>query len=75
MSEMFKTKVRAVGTSLGVLLPKEIVKNEKLHEGEQIEIMILKEKKLQLIDEAFGSARGAKPFKRENKDRLDGYVT
>lgn len=70
MAELFKTKVRQVGTSLGVLIPKEIVRKDSLEKGAEIEVAILK-KDMRLIDEAFGSAKKARlSFKRDRKDRI-----
>lgn len=68
MTEIFKTKVRNVGTSLGVLLPKEVIREEGIKEGEEIEISILK-KNLDLINRSFGIDRGAKKFERDHTDR------
>ena len=39
---LFKSKVRRVGTSLGVLIPKEFVEKEKIKEGEEVEVSLLK---------------------------------
>ncbi len=69
MSEKFKTKVRSVGTSLGVLLPKEIAKEMKVKEGESIEISIIKKDK-EMIRSMFGKAKGASRFVRDHKDRF-----
>ena len=71
MAEMFKAKVRKVGTSFGVLIPMEIITREKIKEGEEIEVSILKERKLEAIQRLFGSMKGAKPFERDREDRLD----
>ncbi len=68
MVGIFKSKVRNVGTSLGVLLPNEIVKNEKIKIGEQIEISILK-KNVKLIEKSFGMAKGSSKFERDHTDR------
>jgi len=69
MTETFKTSVRRVGTSLGVLIPKEVATREHLKEGEEVEIGIMKKRKLRVIEESFGIAGGAGPFQREKKDR------
>ncbi len=69
MGESFETKVRAVGTSLGVLIPKDIAKEMNIRKGEKVRIGILKENK-KVIDELFGSAKGAKPFERDHRDRF-----
>jgi len=69
MSEIFKAKVRKVGTSLGVLLPKEVTEKENVKSGQIVEIAILKQKNLEELWKAFGSAKGAKPFRRDHRDR------
>ncbi len=73
MPELFKAKVRRVGTSLGVLIPKEFAEQEKIKEGEMVDVGLLKENRSKLIEKAFGSAKGAKPFIRDRADRLDRY--
>lgn len=73
MPELFKTKIRKVGTSLGVLIPKELIKKQKIKEGEEVEVGLLKENRLRLIEKAFGTAKGAKPFERDKTDRLERY--
>lgn len=70
---LFKAKVRRVGTSLGVLLPKEITEKEHIKEGEEIELGVLRKKRLEEIEKMFGIARGAKPFERDRADRIDRW--
>jgi len=74
MPETFRTKVRTVGTSLGILLPKEILKKENVKVGEDVEVSIIKpmSKKMRakLVSELFGIAKGSKlKFERDHKDR------
>lgn len=75
MAELFKAKVRRVGSSLGVLIPKEIANAEKIKEGEEIEVSLLRRRKLAELLKLVGTARGAQPFERDREDRLDreGY--
>ncbi len=73
MPEMFKAKVRKVGTSLGLLIPTEIAKREKIKEGEQVEVGLLRVRKVNEVLRLFGTAKGNKPFVRNRKDRLDRY--
>ncbi len=76
MAEMFKAKVRKVGTSFGVLIPMDIITKEKIREGEEVELSIIRRKKLDaLLKKLWGSAKGAGPFERDREDRLDreGY--
>ncbi|MDE1870911.1 MAG: AbrB/MazE/SpoVT family DNA-binding domain-containing protein [Candidatus Micrarchaeota archaeon] len=64
MDTIFKGKIRRIGTSLGVLIPKQLIKDEKIKEGEEVEIALLKRKK-HLIAKAFGVTKGSKPFVRD----------
>ena len=73
MSEMFRAKVRKVGTSFGVLIPKEIASKERLKVGEEIELGIIKKRNISEVMKLFGSAKGAKPFERDMTDRVDRY--
>jgi antitoxin component of MazEF toxin-antitoxin module len=66
---LFKVKVRRIGTSLGVLIPKKLIKNKRIKVGEEIEIALLKKRK-DLITKFFGIAKGARPFRRESIDRV-----
>ena len=66
---VFEAKIRQVGTSLGVLLPKEVVEQNKLENGEVVQIAVIK-KNLALLKKAFGSTKGAGPFKRDHDDRV-----
>jgi hypothetical protein len=71
MTESFETKVRNVGTSLGVLIPKEVAKDMHIKKGEEIRVTILKQRKSKDLSKLFGIAKGAKPFKREHgRDRF-----
>lgn len=70
---LFKTKVRRVGTSLGVLLPKELAKKEHIKEGEEIELALLKKRKLQEVLKLMGTAKNAKPFERDRTDRIERW--
>ncbi len=66
---LFEAKIRQVGTSLGVLLPKNVVEGDNLKNGETVQMAVLK-KDHKLIEELFGSAKGAKPFRRDRNDRV-----
>ncbi|MFH1182124.1 MAG: AbrB/MazE/SpoVT family DNA-binding domain-containing protein [Candidatus Woesearchaeota archaeon] len=73
MAELFKAKVRRIGSSLGVLIPKEVAEAENVSEGEEVEISLLKQRRFEEVMKAFGIARGAKPFQRDKTDRLDRW--
>ncbi len=71
MTELIKAKVRKIGTSFGVILPKEMLNLRQIREGDEIEITVFK-KDLRLLEKAFGMAKGAKhPFIRDRIDRLE----
>ena len=68
MGEVFKAKVREVGTSLGILIPKEVANEMKIKKGEEIRVGILKPD-TKLVEKYFGIDKGSKPFKRDHIDR------
>lgn len=69
---MFGTEVslRKWGKSIGVVIPKEDIINEKLKAGDKIKIIILK--KNNVLKETFGIAKAKTPteklLKESNKD-------
>ena len=65
---MFKAKVRQVGTSLGLLLPKDVVDEENLKAGSEVDVSLFRPRK-ELIEKYFGIDKGAKPFVREHDHR------
>lgn len=60
-------RTRKVGGSLMVTIPKEIVKEEGIREGEAIKIQVEKVRK-----DYFGILKGMRPFSKE--DELDTHV-
>jgi hypothetical protein len=55
-------KTRKVGGSLVVTLPKELVENEKIKEGEVVKIRVKKLRK-----DGFGILKGMSPFTIEDE--------
>ncbi|MEK6963193.1 MAG: AbrB/MazE/SpoVT family DNA-binding domain-containing protein [Nanoarchaeota archaeon] len=55
-------RTRKVGGSLTITLPKEIVKEEAIQEGELVLVNVKKVKK-----SYFGAARGVGPFTKEDE--------
>lgn len=45
MAELFKTKIRRVGTSVGVLIPREQIAEAHLQVGAEVEMALLPHKK------------------------------
>lgn len=67
--QLFKAKVRRVGASFWVLIPKAIAKSQHISEGEEVEVGLLKKRNIKEVLKLFGSAKGAKDFVRERTDR------
>ena len=55
------TKTKKWGSSLGVIIPKEIVKKERLQEGQEIRIEIISRKKT-TGEDIFGKLKFKKPI-------------
>lgn len=66
---MYTAKIRKVGTSFGVLIPKELIKEQKLREGEEVSVSVLKRKNINDALRLFGSIKGTTPFRRDRSDR------
>ena len=56
------TRTRSIGGSLVVTIPKEIVKEESLKEGELVQLEVEKVKK-----DGFGMFKDLKPFSDEDR--------
>lgn len=56
--------VKCWGNSLGIVIPKEAVKKLGLKEGERIDVDFVPKRRIN----AFGIAKGAKPFERDHDD-------
>jgi len=70
MTGIIQTKLRNIGSSMGVLLPKEELGAIGAEVGDEIEIAILKHKDEDDVDKWFGSAKHFKvPFERDKKTR------
>lgn len=64
---MAEIKIKQWGNSLGLVIPKEIVKLEELHEGETVKVEIMKEKRV----DSFGILKGSPPFSKEDEGDSD----
>lgn len=70
MDEIFRTKVRRIGTSFGILIPKKTLKANKIRLGEEVELALLKRRRLETIEKLMGIAKGSAQFKRSEPDRV-----
>lgn len=64
---IIETNVKKFGNSLGLIIPRDIVRIENIKEGDKINFEIVKEKRLG----GFGMFKGMKSFKREIEDHED----
>ena len=60
-------RVRRWGSSLGLVLPKEVVRREVLREGDEVTLQV---KKAQTVREIFGTLRGWRVNPQKLKDEL-----
>ena len=68
MADVVVTRLRRIGSSLGVIIPKQHIQNAKA--GEKVEIALLRHRSLQEIQEGLGMARSfTEPFRRDKKTR------
>jgi putative addiction module antidote len=54
---MSRAVVRRIGNSFGIVLPKELVREKNLHEGDEVE---LKVEKANTVASVFGALKGHK---------------
>ena len=64
---MAETKSKQWGNSLGLVVPKELVKGQDLNAGDIVKIEISKEKRI----DAFGMYKGSPHFDRKDKADSD----
>ena len=69
MVNVFVSKVRPLGSSLGVIIPRKIVKSGNLFPGKEVQLSLL-EQDFSALDRLFGSVPNAKPFKRDRRIRV-----
>ena len=62
---MTEVRVKEWGNSLGIIIPKEIVRLAEITKGETIKIDIIKSKRI----DGFGMFKGVGSFEREKDDR------
>ncbi|MBI4181920.1 MAG: hypothetical protein HY520_03060 [Candidatus Aenigmarchaeota archaeon] len=70
MPELFKARLRHIGGSVGVLIPKEQLDSLRVKAGDQVDIALLPHIDPAEVRAGFGMARGFKePFVRDKKVR------
>ncbi|MDO8554079.1 MAG: hypothetical protein Q7S22_04690 [Candidatus Micrarchaeota archaeon] len=74
MAEIVRVKLRKIGSSVGLLVPKDQLVELDADAGDEIEVAFLKHRTpvelKKLVDEGFGMAKGfTKPFERDKRTR------
>ncbi len=70
MPDIFSAKLRKIGSSVGVLLPKEELDALHVDVGDEVEIAILKHRKIEDVRKAFGMSKGSGEFERDKTTRV-----
>jgi len=72
VSKVFEGKVRRLGNSMAVIIPKEIVEEAGAREGDivKLSLPIPKARREEVLKKLAGIDSGAGPFIREKRDRF-----
>jgi antitoxin component of MazEF toxin-antitoxin module len=72
MSTVFEGKVRRLGNSMAVIIPKEILEETGAREGDMVKLSvpISRQKRAEVFKKMAGIDAGARPFIREKGDRV-----
>ena len=63
-----ETKLTAWGQSIGIVLPKEALKEEKLNVNDEVEVIV--RKRTNPLKDVFGKLKGVKPKTNKSTDEL-----
>ena len=66
---MIEGKVVRLGNSAAIAIKKKDLEENKLKFNQVVRISVINPKKSAALNKMFGAMKGAKPFKREEKDR------
>lgn len=69
--EVFTGRLRRVGNSLSILVPKKALDDLHVGEGDEVDVALMpnRDERRKRLDRFIGSAPGLAPFQRERKDR------
>lgn len=68
--EQIKTKIKKWGNSFGVIIPREIIENEKLSENSEIMITI-QPQRYTTVGDIFGVLKGKRKSKKSTQEIMD----
>ena len=64
-----KAKVKRWGNSMGIIIPKEVIASEKLKEGDEIELALLRDSS-KVLHEMWGAGKNIKKTGQHIKNEL-----
>ena len=72
MSRVFEGKIRRLGNSMAVIVPKEVLEETGAREGDTMKLSIAVPtlRRNKLLKDLAGVSRHSKPFAREKGDRI-----
>lgn len=72
MSQVFEGKVRRLGNSMAVIIPKEVLDEAGVKEGDlvKLSLSIPKSRRREVLMKIAGVDSLAEPFRREKRDRI-----
>ena len=62
------TKIRRWGNSYGIIIPQGVLKERDMREGEEIDAILLKKRKRNVLQETFGTMKFKKSTKQMMKE-------
>ena len=66
---MMEGKIVRFGNSAAIAIKKKDLAENKLKFGQKVKLSVINMQKAKVLNKMFGSMKGAKPFRREEKDR------
>lgn len=63
-----RTKLRRWGNSFGIVVPQRAIENEDVKEGDEVKILMRKEKKRNVLKETFGTMKFKKSVEQMMKE-------
>ena len=66
MSDAFVTKIRKIGSSAGIIIPRKVLEKINVDEGDEV---VVQEIKKMSVDDVFGMWKGARSFSHRSEDR------
>jgi antitoxin component of MazEF toxin-antitoxin module len=72
MSTIFEAKVRQLGNSMAVIIPKDVLDETGAKEGDtlKLSLVIPKQRRKESLRKMAGITADSKPFVRERQDRI-----